>query len=270
MPFSIDLPLYSGPVDLLLHIVRREEIALADLSLARIIDQYLEYLDVLVELQVDEVADFLEVASVLVEMKAKQVVPSTEESLDAESQPNFDVSDELVCRLMEYKRIRDAAAILEEQGQLWQQRCSRLTNDLPARNMNMGEQSIEPIEVWDLVSAFGRILRERQPPSSTTVVYDETPIHQYMEQIHRRVATEGRVELTNLFRPGMHKSALVAMFLATLELTRHHGLATEQQDAGQPLYLLAGKRFRSQLEVHQVDNLSADQVLNSNLPVAPR
>ena len=100
MPFSVELSLYSGPLDLLLHIVRREEIALCDLSLAKIIAQYLDYLEVLIELQVDEVADFLEIASVLVEMKSKQVIPSSDEGTDENPADFAEVSDELVFRLM--------------------------------------------------------------------------------------------------------------------------------------------------------------------------
>lgn len=270
MPFLIDIAQYFGPLDLLLHIVRREEIALASLPLAKITAQYLDYLEVLVELQIDDVADFLEIASMLLEMKSRDAVPRNEAEVEECEESVDEMSAELVCRLMEYKRIRDAASILDEQGERWQLRYSRLANDLPPRRLDVGEQPIQPIEVWDLVSAFGRILRERQPPVSTNVVYDDTPIHVYMEQIHSRVCDKGCVELTTMFRAGMHKSGLVAMFLATLELTRHYGLRTEQGASGQPLYLMPGENFKRHLDVHKIENLSFERVANSNLPVAPR
>lgn len=269
MAFLVNLHLYAGPLDLLLHIVRREELSLQELSLAQITEQYVDYLDVLVELSIDDVADFLEIASLLIEMKSKQAIPTSEEET-AEESANVDEADDLVFRLMEYKRIRDAASILEEQGEQWQLRYSRLPNDLPPRKLNAGEQPIEPIEVWDLVSAFGRILKAQQPPPSENVVYDETPIHEYMEKIHGLVCEQERLELTELFKPGMHKSSLVAMFLATLELTRHYGLSTDQRDTGHPLYLIAGKHFKRELDVHQVDNLSFDKVAASNMPVSGR
>ncbi len=271
MTFLVDIEQYSGPLDLLLYIVRREELALMELPLAKITEQFLDHLEVLVELDIDDVADFLDVASLLIEMKSKQAIPqNSEEAEDESTGVEAETSEELVYRLMEYKRIRDAASILEEQGERWQMRYSRLASDLPPRKTEIGEQPIEPIEVWDLVSAFGRILRERQPPQSTSVIYDSTPIHVYMQRIHAQVCERGRVELTGLFEFGMHKSALVAMFLATLELTRHYGLATEQQDSGHPLYLVAGKHFKRQLNVHEIDNLTFDQVTASNMPVAPR
>jgi segregation and condensation protein A len=272
MNFQVDISQYFGPLDLLLHIVRREELALSNIPLAQITSQYLDYLEVLVELPLDDVADFIEVASILVEMKAKQAVPNQIESSDgdADGLPVDEISDDLVARLIEYRRVRDASSILDEQGGQWQMRYSRLATDLPPRRTELGDQPLEPIEVWDLVSAFGRILRERQPPSLASVVYDDTPIHVYMERIHSMVRDQKRIELTSLFEAGMHKSTLVALFLATLELTRHHGLSTDQQATGHPLYLVAGANFCADLDVHQIDNLSFDQVAASNLPVAPR
>ncbi|QDV23992.1 segregation and condensation protein A [Aureliella helgolandensis] len=270
MTFQIDIEQYSGPIELLLHIVRREELTLADIPLATITDQYLLYLEVLSELNVDDVADFLDIASLLVEMKSKQSVPSTEEVVGEEEGVIDTSPGELVSRLIEYKRIRDAASILDEQGQRWQLRYARLANDLPARKTEIGHQAIEPIEVWDLVSAFGRILRERTPPATSNVVYDDTPIHVHMERIHGLVVEHGQLELTSLFEAGMHKSSLVAMFLATLELTRHYGLTTDQRDTGHPLMLIAGENFKAELDVHKIDNLSFDKVANSNMPVAPR
>ncbi len=270
--FHVDIHQYFGPLDLLLHIVRREELSLSDLPLAKITQQYLDFLEVLVELSIDDVADFIEIASILVEMKAKQAVPDQSDPSTATATDTLpeEISDDLVARLIEYRRIRDASSILDEQGQRWQMRYSRLANDLPPRRLDPGEQPLEPLEVWDLVSAFGRILRERQPPTSSTVVVDDTPIHVYMERIHSLVRQQKRIELTGLFEPGMHKSALVAMFLATLELTRHYGLTTQQADAGHPLYLVGGENFKAELDVHKIDNLSFEKISASNLPVTPR
>jgi segregation and condensation protein A len=91
-----------------------------------------------------------------------------------------------------------------------------------------------------------------------------------MERIHDLVRDHGEVELQNLFDLGMHKSGLVAMFLATLELTRHHGLLAQQQDADTPLVLVAGPAFEDVLQVAAVDNLQLEAVANSNMPVIPR
>ena len=273
MPFVVEIPQYGGPLDLLLHIVRREEISLSELPLADVTAQYLSYLDVLVELEIDDVAEFLEIASLLVEMKSKQALPSNDSDAGGDAEENGTLSphpEHLVQRLMEYKRIRDAASILEEHGHRWQMRYARQVNDLPGRRLAVWERPIRPIEVWDLVSAFGRILRERRPPATENVVQDDTPIHVYMDRIHEVVRREKRVELTSLFEPHMHKSVLVAMFLATLELTRHHGLQTDQRQPGQPLYLVAGENFDGE----KPEGASAEQANIqgdvSSLPLPPR
>ncbi len=270
MSFTVDTEIYSGPMELLLHLVRREELPLAEISLHKLTEQYLNYLEVLVELDLDDVAEFLEIASILIEMKAKEAVPTAESTTAEEEQAIEDPSDQLVQRLVDYKRIRDAASLLDENSRRWQLRYSRMANDMPPRRMDPGTQPIESIEVWDLVSAFGRILREREAPPQANVIHDDTPIHVYMQRIHQRVLSDGRIELGELFEAGMVKSSLVAMFLATLELTRHYGLSTEQRDAGHPLYLVAGPEFKQELDVHKIDNLSFERVLNSNMPVTPR
>ncbi len=269
-PFQVNVEQYFGPLDLLLHIVRREELDLATLPLAKIVGQFLEYLDVLVELQIDDVGDFLEVASVLIEMKSKQAVPTADEVVDSSEPPVQEISDDLVERLIQYKRIRDASSLLDEQSRRWQLRYNRLSTDLPAKPVDSGNQQIEPIEVWDLVSAFGRILRERNATPSQQVVYDDTPIHVHMQRIHKLVCEQQQVELTSLFQPQMHKSTLVALFLATLELTRHYGLSTEQSEPCRPLYLVAGEKFVRELNVHEIDNLTFEQSLKSNLPTTLR
>jgi len=270
MNFSVDLEQYSGPIELLLYLVRRDELPIGKISLAQLTEQYISYLEVLTQLNLDDVAEFLEIASVLIEIKSKEVLPAQVSSQSDDENAIDDPSDQLVSRLLDYKRIRDAASILEEQGRRWQLRYSRMADDLPIRRSNMGDQPVQDLEVWDLVSAFGRILRENSSTPTTNITYDETPIHVFMQRIHTKVRNERRVELTSLFEPRMHKSTLVAMFLATLELARHYGLSTDQQQPGLPLFLVAGQDFASELDVHKIENLSSVQIQGSNLPVTLR
>jgi len=269
--FQVELDAYCGPLDLLLYLVRREELDVSLLSLARVTQQFFEYLDAIGSLQLDDIADFVEVASILLEVKAKQVMPKVETQPEVTADVKVDdPADQLVQRLLAYKKIREATSILDEQSQKCQLRYSRLANDLPVRRQDIGEQPIADVEIWDLVSAFGRILREKQSAPQATVIYDETPIHVYMKRIHQEVRQGGRKELSEFFQPGMHKSALVGMFLATLELTRHYGLEAKQEGELGPLWLGKGADFTEEIAVHEVDSVVADMVKRSNLPYAPR
>ena len=271
MVFGVDLPCYYGPLELLFYLVRREELPLEDLSLAKITHQYMEYLEVLEILDLDDVGEFIDITSQLIELKAKSVLPVS----DAESANDLGANGQepsmpqLVERLVQYKRFRDAACLLDEQSRRWQLRYSRLASDLPTRRIDANELPIAKVEVWDLVSAFGRILKARQKSPSHSIQFDDTPIHVYMQRIHTQVQKLDRVELQDLFEVGMHKSALVAMFLATLELTRNHGLHAIQETADGPLYLQPGPEFAAELDVAHVENLGSDLLEKSKIPVIP-
>lgn len=230
MTFRVDLDIFRGPLDLLLYLVRKHEVDVLDIAIAPITMQYLEYLDVLRELDVNAVGDFLEMASTLAEIKSRLVLPrggEIEEELD-------DPREDLVRRLLEYKKYKDAASMLEERGRSWQERFPRLAPDVDTQARDPADEPIHELELWDLVSAFGRILRDQRSLVPASIVYDDTPIHVYMERIHTQLVSEGRLALGDLFQPGMHKSTLVGIFLAVLELVRHHGVRAEQeQDFGE-------------------------------------
>ncbi len=125
--FRVDLSVFRGPLDLLLYLVRKHEVEITDIPIAAITDQYLQYLAVLEQLDVNMVGDFLAVASLLIEIKSQQVLPRSDE-VEGELE---DPRQELVRRLLEYKKYRDAASMLEERSRDWQQRYPRLGSDLP-------------------------------------------------------------------------------------------------------------------------------------------
>jgi segregation and condensation protein A len=241
MSFNIHLDIFRGPLDLLLYLVRQHELEIADIPVARIADQYLEYLNVLQEIDINAVGDFLEVAATLVEMKSRLVLPHGDEVVEELNE----TGSELVQRLLEYKRFRDAASMLDERGREWQQRYPRLADDTPPRRVDPSTQPIHEVELWDLVSAFGRVIRDNRAVQPSNIVYDETPIHVYMERIHRQLADKGRMAFSEMFSPGMHKSAMIGVFLAVLELVRHHSVVTEQSDLHGEIWMMAGDNFRA-------------------------
>ncbi|MFO0925251.1 MAG: segregation/condensation protein A [Pirellulales bacterium] len=268
--FAVDLQAYAGPLDLLLFLVRKDELDLTVISLSRIVGQFIEFIDVIQAIDIDGVGEFVETASILIEMKAKLVLPHEGPIEESEEPPIEETSDQLVQRLIQYKRYRDAASLLDEQSRRWQMRYSRLANDLPVRKNDPTEQPIADLEIWDLVSAFGRILRENRVIATSNVIYDETPIHVHMQSIHRRLCHERRIELQSLFPMRAHKSTLVAMFLASLELTRHHGVLAQQEQDGSSIWLVPGPAFQEELDVAEVHSLSNAQIERSNLPSRPR
>lgn len=267
MTFRIELPAYRGPLDLLLYLVRRHEVDLTEMPLSKIVDQYVEYIDILKDLDLGDVGDFLSLASTLVEMKSQAVLPRVVEEDD--EQVIEDPQSELVERLLQYKEIRDAASILDEMGTRWQQRHLRMADDLPSRRVDLGDQPIVDLEIWDLVSAFGRIMRESSGPPTTEVIYDDTPIHVYMQKIHHRLKDAEIVPLIDLLGGGIHKSSLIGWFLATLELTRHHGAAVEQ-DANGDIVIVRTPNYSEVLNINELDHYGGDELDAANMPGRPR
>lgn len=267
--FRVDLPAYRGPLDLLLYLVRRQEVELTSMPLATIIDQYFSYLEILQEIDINAAGDFLDLATTLVELKSQAVLPRPETEAAKELLVE-EAPEQLVARLLEYKRLRDASSVLEEMSQRWQQRYPRLSNDLPPRRNALGDQPIADLEIWDLVSAFGRIMREAKGPPKPQVVQDETPIHVHMQRIHLRICNEDCVMFDDLFQPGMHKTVLIGIFLAMLELTRHHGVMAEQDPETGEIRIVKAANFTAQLSVNEVDNYDASKLQSSNMPVQGR
>lgn len=240
-------------MDLLLYLVRRHEIEVANIALADLTEKYLEYIEVLKEISIDMVGDFLEVASILIELKARAVLPRNELEEDKEAEIT-DPRKDLVQRLLMFKRYKDASSLLEDQGATWQARYARMADDLPTQKIDMAEQPIHEVELWDLVSAFGRVLRDNRPIPEANITYDETPIHVYMKRIHARIVRQKSVSFSDLFEPGMHKSAMVGIFLAVLELTRYHNVVAHQNDLHSEIMIVANEGFTDQLDVSNIDD----------------
>jgi len=259
MDFRVDLDIFRGPLDLLLYLVRKHEVEIVDIPIATITDQFLEYLAVIERLDVNGVGDFVAMASTLIEIKSYQVLPRSDE-VDEELE---DPRKELVRQLLEYKKYRDAASILEERSRWWQRRYPRQASDLPPRERNLAEQPIHEVELWDLVSAFGRIIRDTESARPSNIVYDETPIHVYMARIYDRLRERGQLAFSDLFQGGMHKSTLIGIFLAVLELVRHDRVRLEQNDLFGEIWLLPRHDAQEPLDLSDVDDYDHSRPVES-------
>lgn len=255
MHFRVDLDIFRGPLDLLLYLVRKHEIDVADVPLAPITDQFLQYLEVLTELNINDVGDFVEMASTLIEIKSRMVLPRAGEEVEEIDEAR----EELVQRLLEYKKFKDAASMLEDRGRRWQQRFTRLADDLPTRRIDPAEQPIRDVELWDLVSAFGRVMRESAAVAPPTIIYDDTPIQVYMQRIHQRLVANRKAAFSEMFEPGMHKSAMIGVFLAILELVRHHQVLAEQLGVHGEIWVTPGEEFKEALNLGEVDDYGAGE-----------
>lgn len=226
---------------------------MTSIALAKVTHRYLEYLDILKEISINAVGDFVEVASILVELKARAVLPRNDFEQEVETETT-DPRTDLVHRLLMYKQYRDASNLLDEHRAAWQSRFSRMADDLPSQRVDMADQPIKEVELWDLVSAFGRVLRDNRPIPQANITYDETPIHVYMQRIHSQIVRQQSVSFSELFEPGIHKSAMVGIFLAVLELTRYHNVLAQQNDLHAEILIVPNDGFTDELEISNIDD----------------
>ncbi|MCE9589835.1 MAG: segregation/condensation protein A [Planctomycetes bacterium] len=246
--YRVELDCYSGPLDLLLFLVRRHEIDLNDILVARLTEQYLEHLKLIQQIDFDLAGEFLVMAASLLEVKSAMLVPrpeGEEAALDQPTETNpLDPRYELVQQLLAYKRFKDAANGLEARRQEWEQRFMRApAARTDARPVLTGEEEdiarpveidLEDVHVLDLCEAFSRILETIGVNAAHQVVYDDTPIALHAEDILDRLTRDGSMTLQQIFVGRSNRSEMIGLFLATLELVRQRRVkVTQDRVAGE-------------------------------------
>ena len=226
MDYLIDLDTFHGPPDLLLYLVKRNEVDICDIPIARIADQFLEYLRLIEMIDVERAGEFLVMAATLMEIKSRLLLPRSDELIEEEEDPR----QELVRQLLEYKKIKDAAALLEAQAERQLCRLPRFPVE-GATGEDPASQPLRAVELWDLVSAFGRLMRETLALQPNQIVVDETPMQVYMDLIVERLKQASRMPFIAFFTPPFNRARLVGLFLAVLELIRIRQIEVDQQEA---------------------------------------
>ncbi len=223
--FKVDLEIFAGPLDLLLYLVKKHEVDVTEVPIARVAEAFVAYLEVLEELAIDQVGEFVELASVLLEIKARALVPRPEE----QEEPLEPIREDLVERLLEYKQFRDAAVLLEDRAREWESRFVRShTEELP-RQGPPAEIHFADVQVWDLVGALTRVLQRQARRKPRQIIHDDTPIEAHIARIEQLLAERGQLAFTSLFDDEMPRMRVVGIFLAALELVRRGRLTTRQE-----------------------------------------
>ncbi|MFP6762408.1 MAG: segregation/condensation protein A, partial [Planctomycetaceae bacterium] len=144
----------------------------------------------------------------------------------------------LIRQLLEYRKYKQAASVLEEHAAEWQERYPRLSNDRPRIGHEPASDLIKEVELWDLVSALARVLEKKIIEDESRIRIDDTPISVYVERIGKQVRQDKRVAFTSLFDDINQRSQIIGIFLAILELLRHHAFRAEQQDDFDEIWVL--------------------------------
>lgn len=237
--YRVHLDVFAGPLDLLLYLVRKEELDIYDIPIARITEQYLEHIEMLKVLDMDVAAEFLVMAATLLEIKSAMLLPKTETEEASESSPD-DPRSTLIRQLLEYKRYKDAANLLEEAAEQRRLRYTRPDSVLSSLDHSTQPQiDLEQVSVWTLLEAFDRILKATGYVGTYDRIRDDTPIDLYQIEILHRLQTEGPMPLESIFEGRPHRLVLIGLFLGLLELIRNRLVWAESSEGSSSIILRA-------------------------------
>jgi segregation and condensation protein A len=214
---QIHLPVFEGPLDLLLYLIRRERVDIHDIPIAPITRQYMEYLDVMRELNLDVAGEFMVMAATLIHIKSKMLVPIEPTEAQGEDETE-DPRAELVRRLLEFQRYKEAAGILHQQAQIRAATWTRPDAALP-RFDDAGEEMLEA-GLFDLIAAFKELLDRRKTLLAHEVEHEGKSIEQRIEEVLALIKEGESIEFLELFRSQETKGDMILTFLALLELIR--------------------------------------------------
>jgi len=237
--YRVNLDVFAGPLDLLLYLIRREEVDIYDIPIAKITDQYIQYIEMLKSLDIDLAGDFLVMIASLLQIKSAMLLPKAEpDSIEAE---DFDdPRAELIRQLLEYKKYKDAANLLDACAQQQQQRQPR-----PAVIIDRLKDTAEPeidldqVSVWDLLGAFDTLLQATGASFDISHIHDDTPIDLYQIELLARLQSEGAMPFARIFENSPNRLVMVGLFLALLELVRDGLVGVEQSDSSSAIHVSA-------------------------------
>jgi segregation and condensation protein A len=223
--YSVQTDVYSGPMDLLLYLIRREEVDIYDIPVARITGQYCEYVNLLHAIDPNVAGDFLVMAAMLMEIKSRMLLPrqiAEEGETEDLSDPRF----ELVRQLLQYKTFKDASLQLGSAAVAASQKWPRVPADGPPREVAL---DLDDVQVWDLVAAFNKLMSAIGAGAAThDVVFDDTPIALHATDILDRLVNDGGELTFDAVFVGRTRAEMIGLFLALLELMRQQRVRISQ------------------------------------------
>jgi segregation and condensation protein A len=253
--YSVALDVFEGPLDLLLHLVKKHELSILDIPIAFVTEKYLEYLDAMTGLDIDVAAEYLVMAATLCHIKSRELLPSPE-PLEDESEPGeggddveVDPRADLIKRLLEYQKYKEAADQLGQRPVVGRNVWSRGTAAEDAVGEGVDADAVAPLApfpVHKLIEAFDRVMRQAKVKVAHNVLIDRLSVSQKISELTDRLEKEGRFSFTSMFaflRDGVERSLeevkheAVVTFLALLEMGKLQLLRLSQLESEGEIYI---------------------------------
>lgn len=228
MSYKIKLEMFEGPLDLLLHLIRKEELSISDIPMTRITEQYLEYLNLMEMLDLDIAGEFLVMAATLMHIKSKMLLPPDPEGIETDEE---DPRAELVRRLLQYKAFKEAAERLKAQEEMQSGIFGRFGVE---PEISPADIPIADVTLFELLEAFNKVLKSIPKEVYHEVVRDEYTVAEKVHEIFHELARTPKIYFSSIFERARTKVEAITIFLAILELIRlKEVLATQDKQFGE-------------------------------------
>ena len=249
MSYRVELPVFSGPMDLLLHLVRQQEVDIHEVSLARILEDYLKHLRVLQQLDLGDMGDFVVMASTLMEIKSRELLPNEAVEIEQELDPR----DDLIKRLLEYKRYRDLARELDRRADT-RSRQAPLVLTQPPQLTEPGDEDlldIGEVGLWDLTAAFAKLLEEIGSQGPMQIEREKRDVGYYTRRLLQQFLERREVRFSEIFDKREGRYGLIGTLIALLEMMKQGYLRAFQENCFDEIHLV----YKGE------EGVTADQIL---------
>ena len=224
MTYRLQLNAFEGPLDLLLHLVKLNEVDIYDIPISTVADQFVEYLDMMRELDLDLASEFLLMAATLMEIKSRMLLPVDPDAEEPEEDPRF----ELIEQILEYKKFKDLSGHLGEKADEESSVFTRTSKE------DIDDETGDPmfeVSIFELMQAFKKVLECTAVESFREITLEEISIEEKMDELRERLREKGNMLLEEIFEGQTKtKAGLIGTFLALLELVRLKEVAARQKE----------------------------------------
>jgi segregation and condensation protein A len=228
MDYRVELENFAGPLDLLLYLIRKEEIEIHDIPISRVLDQYLAYVKLIESLDLDEVGEFLVLAATLMVIKSKMLLPAEHVDLEQEIDPRYG----LVQQLLEYKRFKDQCSDLERRARTFAKMAGRPDSARPEGPVKE-DRSLDEVTLFDLLQLFGKLMDETAGGGrrERTIKVDDTPVRVYATRLTERLKADSSILFSDLVKKEAPRQEKIGWFLALLLLLKNETAGCAQDGA---------------------------------------
>jgi segregation and condensation protein A len=229
----VQLEIFEGPLDLLLHLIKKNEVSITDIPIALITEQYLATMELMQTLDLDLAGEFLVMAATLIHIKSRMLLPAGEE--EAEEEEGVDPRAELVRRLLDYQRYKEAAAELEQREVLTRDVFVRAS----APTEEAGPREFREVSVFELLGALKRVIDRLPKDVVHEVTLEKVSVREKMTLLLDKLRDQSRVVFESLFAGVKSRIEIVVTFLAMLELVKVRAIRIYQDDMAGPIVIEA-------------------------------